>query len=400
MRIALLTSFFPPDVYSGIARYVEDLALGLSAQGMDVTVIAAGSNSERTEQRGPLKIYWLHGRSREKRDLLFPSIHFLQTSFKMYRILKKLHLKKPFDIIEYPNTEFIGIASLTLGLPSPKPHYIVRMASPRSSSPKHGNLPRINDLLECWQAKFSDAYISHSRANLSICEKVYRLHSRKPKTVILLGLQKNIKPPPKSRTFNDKLNIFFLGRMNSRKGFDILASAWPSIASQIPEARLVVAGEDLPCEHGNSFFQWAIKDMPSSALEKLHYHGMVSSEFRDILYQEAYICVMPSRYESFGIVLLETMQYRLPTVSTNVGGIPEVIQNGITGVLVPPGDPIALSNAVINLLQDPLLYNKISYSADKELNNRFTIERVAQQTEDFYLSVRKLAASKPNEKTL
>ena len=397
MRIALLTSFFPPDVQYGIARYVEDLAFGLIARGMDVTVIAAGSNSKKVEQRGDLKIYWLPGCHCEKRDLLFPSIHFLQTSFKMRSILKKLHAKNPFDIIEYPNTEFNGIISLFLGLPSHRPLYVIRMASPRSITPKMKTLPRLSDLLESWQAKRSDAYISHSMANLKICENSYRIAKHKPRRVILLGLPQNNQQTSKSGSTNGKLNIFFLGRMNRRKGFDVLASAWSRIATEIPNAHLVVAGEDLPCEHGDSFFQWAIRDMPSKARKKLQYHGIVSSEFRDTLYKEAYICVMPSRYESFGLVLLEAMQYRLPTVSTKVGGIPEVIQDGKTGVLVPPGDPIALSEAIVKLLQDPILYNKISRSTEKELKNRFTIERVAEQTDEFYRSLKGIEISKPTK---
>lgn len=399
MRIALLTSFFPPDVQYGIARYVEDLAFGLIARGMDVTVIASGSNSKKVEQRGHLKIYWIPGCRGEKRGLLIPSIHFLQTSFKMRSILKKLHAKNPFDIIEYPNTEFNGLISLFLGLPSHRLLYVIRMASPRSITPKMRTLPRLSDFLEYWQAKLSDAYISHSRANLKICENSYRIPKHRPSRVILLGLP-NKKRTQTSRSTNGKLNIFFLGRMNRRKGFDVLASAWPRIATQVPEAHLVVAGEDLPCEHGDSFFQWAIKDMPSNARKKLQYHGIVSSEFRDTLYQEAYICVMPSRYESFGLVLLETMQYRLPTVSTKVGGIPEVIQDGKTGVLVSPDDPIALGEAVIKLLQDPILHKKISRSTEKELKNRFSIERVAEETDEFYRSLKGIKISKPRENTL
>lgn len=400
MKIALLTSFFPPDVQYGIARYVEDLAFGLIARGMDVTVIAAGSNSKKVEQREHLKIYWIPGCHCSQRGLLFPSIHFLQTSFKMRSILKKLHAKNPFDIIEYPNAEFNGLMSLFLGLPSPVPLYVLRMASPRSITPKMKNLPRLSDLFEYWQAKLSDAYISHSRANLKICENLYRIPKHKPSRVILLGLPNNKKRTPKSRSNSDKLNIFFLGRMNRRKGFDVLASAWPRIATQVHEAHLVVAGEDLPCEYGDSFFQWAIKNMPSHARKRIQYHGIVSSEFRDTLYQEAYICVMPSRYESFGLVLLETMQYRLPTVSTKVGGIPEVIQDGKTGVLVSSDDPIALSEAVIKLLQDPILHKKISRSTEKELKNRFSIERVAEETDEFYRSLKGIEISKPRENTL
>ena len=383
MRVALLTSFFPPDAQTGIARYVEDLAFGLVAQGMDVTVIAVGSNETKIENRQHFKVYWIPGRSREKKSI-FPSIDLLRLSYKIWVILKKLHSKRPFDLIEYPNTDSTGCISILLGLPSPRPQYVIRLSSPMSVNPRKGTLPRLNGLLEFWQARLSDAYLSHSLANLKICEKIYRLQRQKPKQVILLGLQQNKNIVSKSSTIDGKLGILFLGHMESRKGFDVLASAWPNIVANVPNAYMVVAGADRPCKQGESFYQWAIRDMPPSALARLKYHGIVSSEFRDTLYQNAYLCVMPSRYESFGLVILEAMQYGLPTVGTNVGGIPEVIDNGKTGVLVPPDDPDALSNAIINLCQDHDRYNRIKHSLEKECAERFSIDRVAEQTHQFY----------------
>ncbi|MFT5728357.1 MAG: glycogen(starch) synthase [Desulforhopalus sp.] len=386
MRIALLTSFFPPDAQTGIARYVEDLAFSLIAKGIDVTVIAAGSNTFKVEQRGHLTIYWVTGLRRKKQNFL-PSIGFLKVSFKMRNILKKLHNKKPFDIIEYPNTEFTGILSILFGITLPRPHYIVRMASPMSVNPKKRFLPRVNGLLESWQAKLSDGYISHSLANLKVCDKIYQLPKSKPRQVIPLGLPQecffaaNHQPPCK------KILILFLGHMERRKGFDVLASAWPIIATALPQTHLVVAGIDRPCEHGDSFFRWATRNMPPNALARMRYYGMVDSDLRDTLYNDAYICVVPSRYESFGLILLEAMRYRLPTVSSNVGGIPEVITDGQTGVLVPPNDHIALSNAIINLCQDNHLYNRIKDSLEKEFTDRFTIDRVAEQTHQFYNSL-------------
>jgi len=386
MRIALLTSFFPPDTQSGIARYVEDLAYALIERGLDITVIAAGS-SKCVEQRGKLIIYWVPSFRNTKQNFLFPAFRYLLTSFRMWKILRVLHTKKPFDIIEAPNTESNGIASLILGLPSPKPLFVNRMSSPKSIFPKKSFLPRVSHLLENCQAKLATGYLSNSQENLIICEKAYKIINEKPRKVILHGLPtKKIlhKVPP---TLKTKLNILFLGRMELRKGFDILASAWPYIVAEVPEANLIVAGEDLPYQQGNSFFQWAIRDMPLYARDKLEYHGIISSEYRDSLYRESYLCVMPSRYESFGLVLIETMQYGLPVVSTKVGGIPEVIQNGKTGLLVPQDDPESLSKAVIQLLKDPALYQKIRNNLADEFQKRFTIERVAEHTEAFYLSL-------------
>lgn len=385
MRIALLTSFFSPEnEYDGIARYVEDLAFALIERGIDVIVIAAGENSAEEEQRGDLKIYRVANCRCKRRNLFFPSFHYLLTSFKMNRLLKRLHSKTPFDIIEYPNTRFNGIISLLLGLPSPSPIYVERMSSPRAINPKTGFKTSLTTLLETWQSRHSDALISNSRANLKTCEKIYHIPNHVPTAVIPHGIPPKKIDPPMSHSENNKLTIFFLGRMNRRKGFDVLAEAWPLIAEQVPEAQLIVAGEDLPCEHGDSFFHWSIKDMPTYARNRIHYHGKVSSKLRDTLYQEAYICVMPSRYESFGLVILEAMQYGVPTISSEVGGIPEVIENGKTGLLVPIENVMALSQATIKLLTNQSLYNQIKTTMREKIKHQFSSERVAAQTIEFY----------------
>lgn len=386
MRIALLSSFFPPNVQFGIARYVEDLAFGLTDRGLDVTIITIGPET-KFEKKGELNIYWIKEGHHRQSDLLIPSMHFLKTSIRMHRVLQKLHQTKPFDIIEYPNTEFNGLGSLLLGLPAPKPTFVIRMATPRSISPKRKSILRITEYLEAWQARLSDAFISHSHANLATCEREYKLTSTQPRCVILPGLPDLTNKPQKLIHSGIKQIILFLGRMNKRKGFDILASAWPDVAQKLPNAYLSVAGQDLPTMEGKSFFEEAVKNMPAFARERLNYHGVISSEFRDFLYQEAHLCVMPSRYESFGLVLLESMRFGLPIVSTNIGGIPEVIQNGRTGVLVPPEDPVALGTAIITLLKNPNIYEQIRTNALDHFQNKFTLDRFAEQTEIFYRSI-------------
>ena len=390
MRIALLTSFFPPDIqYDGIARYVEDLAFALTNKGMDVTVISGTSGSMKVEQNGLLTIYRIPSRRRGKLYSFLPSLHHIHTSFKFWRILKTLHEEAPFDIIEFPNTHVTGIMSLALGLPSPHPAFVERLSTPRAVNPKNGIIPSLNVLLESWQTRHSHALISNSKTNLEVCNQVYGLPEHIPSCVIPHGLSKIKKTHTRIDHNHEKIKIFFLGRMNKRKGFDILASAWPSIAEHVPSAQLIVAGVDLPCEHGDSFFHWSTKNLPSEAKKRIKFYGKVSSKKRDFLYQEAYICVMPSRYESFGLVALEAMQLGTPVISTTVGGIPEVIKNGITGLLVPSENPVELSKAVINLIKDKTLYNNIRENMKVALAEKHSIDQVAFNTIEYYKSIKR-----------
>ncbi len=81
--------------------------------------------------------------------------------------------------------------------------------------------------------------------------------------------------------------------------------------------------------------------------------GQVSGERLSELYRECSLFVAPSLWESFGLVFLEAMAQGKAVVGTTAGGIPEVVEDGLTGLLVPPGDANALAGAVLSLIGDP-----------------------------------------------
>ena len=390
MHIALLSAFFPPEEMHGIARYIEDLAIGLAQNGHNVTVISTSPNLRPIEQRSGITIYWIE-RSKSWWSSKLASLARFRDSQKIREVLCELHLNQPFDIIEYPNDGITAISILLQGISKPNPRFIVRLSSPKAIFKKNNLFPRLTELLEKWQTNLSDAIISNTFANLHLCEEIYKIPLHLARTVILHGIQQKNH----NIILNNSINkhgsyIFFIGRMENRKGFDILATAWPNVVAVVPDAKLLVAGEDIACEYGPSYFQWATRKMPQEALNNLQYLGPINAEQREILYSQCDFCVMPSRYESFGLVPLEIMRYAKPVISCQVGGIPEVITHGETGWLVPPEDPIALAEAIICLLKDKPLREKLGKAAQQDLKQRFTIERMISQTERFYSNMLKL----------
>lgn len=390
MRIALLTTFFPPEDMFGISRYVEDLAVGLTQNKHSVTVIAVSPESRPVEKRNEFIIYWVeNSKSRWSHRLV--SLALFRNSQKIRKLLNELHTLQPFDIVEYPNTDIAGLSALTQGISKPKPKFVIRLSSPKAIFKKSSILPRVTELLEKWQANLSDALIGNTHENLTLCEKLYNIPPHLPRTVILHGLNLNtnnrfVNPGPAIDNDSESY-VFFIGRMEHRKGFDILANAWTKVLAQIPSARLLVAGEDMACEHGPSFFDWATQNMTLASKATLKYLGPISAMQRERLYARCDFCVMPSRYESFGLVPLEVMKYAKPVISCQVGGIPEVIKHGTTGLLVPPEDPASLADAIVFLLRNKKLREELGEAAQKDLETNFSIERMVSETENFYLSL-------------
>ncbi|MBS1956920.1 MAG: N-acetyl-alpha-D-glucosaminyl L-malate synthase BshA [Cyanobacteria bacterium SZAS-4] len=98
--------------------------------------------------------------------------------------------------------------------------------------------------------------------------------------------------------------------------------------------------------------------------------------------------LITSDTESFCMSILEAMFFEVPSVATNVGGIPEVVENGVTGLIVPPGDAAQLTSAVEKLIQDPTLRKSLGKAAKHQAQARFSAEQIIPRYEQLYRSVR------------
>jgi starch synthase len=106
------------------------------------------------------------------------------------------------------------------------------------------------------------------------------------------------------------------------------------------------------------------------------------------LYSHAALFVCPSIYEPFGVINLEAMACQTPVVASAVGGILEVVQDGITGALVPPGDVGALTRAMTALLEDPARGLAMGRAGRGRVEERFGWDAAAARTEAIYAEAR------------
>ena len=140
---------------------------------------------------------------------------------------------------------------------------------------------------------------------------------------------------------DDRPVVGFVGRIEPRKGVLDLARAAPAIRAARPDVRVVVVGDD-PYRSDPGYVQ-AVRACPD-----VEHHGWVPDAAG--LMRHLAVLVAPSRQEPFGTVLAEAMAVGTPVVATRVGGLAEVVDDGVTGRLVAPGDPAALARAVLEVL--------------------------------------------------
>jgi glycosyltransferase involved in cell wall biosynthesis len=99
------------------------------------------------------------------------------------------------------------------------------------------------------------------------------------------------------------------------------------------------------------------------------------------------VSVMPSLNEALSNVLLESMAAGAPTVATRVGGTPEAVVDGQTGLLVPPADADALATAIIRLLADTALASHLGHAARQRIADVYSVKRMVRATEDVYVEL-------------
>ncbi len=177
--------------------------------------------------------------------------------------------------------------------------------------------------------------------------------------------------------------LLFVGRLASNKGLVRLVEAFAPLARQDPLATLVLVGED-------GGVGTAV-DERSRALgleRRVRRVGHIADERRlASAYREARALVLPSDYEAFGLVLLEALAQGTPVVASRVGGIPEVIDDGRTGVLVPPGSTPALEEALRRLWEDPALGRRLGEAGRATVVPRYSWEAVAGDIDRIYREV-------------
>lgn len=142
--------------------------------------------------------------------------------------------------------------------------------------------------------------------------------------------------------YRDK-NVLFLGRLGERKGVYDLLNAIPEVLKVVPEAKFFLGGD-------GEIEECKAVAKKLGIAENVHFLGWVRNEEKEEYLKKCGTYVLPSYHEGMPMSVLEAMSYGLATISTNVGGIPQVINNGVDGIRFNPGDIGALSKGLIHLL--------------------------------------------------
>lgn len=238
--------------------------------------------------------------------------------------------------------------------------------------------------------KQADAYIAHTNF-----EREYLLGRAIPaEKITVIGAGVDAKPflNPTQRLLTRKdlgLNdnspvITTIGKQNTRKCFDVLLNAMPQIWAEYPSTQLLMAGS--AGDHTAKILEM-VKAFPPEKQNQVVIKTGFSEEEKPSLLSAGDVFVLPSAYESFGIVFAEAWAAGKPVVGANAGAIPSVIEEGKDGLLFEYKNPQSLATAVITLFNHPAQAREMGQAGQTKVQRQFTWEAVTDKLRVVYRDV-------------
>ena len=184
--------------------------------------------------------------------------------------------------------------------------------------------------------------------------------------------------PPCQVISPDRPTVLFFGRLSPYKGLDVLLQAAPHVAARVPGVRIVIAGQPVP-----GYRVPPLPDVPNGGCVKLLEQYIPSAQVAT-LFEAATVVACPYVDATQSGVVLTAYAFERPVVATTTGGLPEYVRHEETGLLVPPGDPLALAEALVRLLQDHALRARLAAGICRREQTDLRWDRVAEATLDVY----------------
>ena len=379
MKILMLTWEYPPRVVGGISKVVYDLSHRLIKDGHQVTVVTYrdGDTSYYEDDEG-INVY------RVDNYMIHPNNFvdwIMQLNFNMVAKASELMNKfGKFDVI-HAHDWLVSYAAKSL-----KEAYDVPMVATIHAT-ENGRNSGIHDETQRyindseWQLTYeASEVIVNSNYMKNEIQRIFGLPYDKinviPNGVKLdkfEGIERDYDLRRQYAMDNEKI-ILYVGRLVYEKGVQNLIGAMPKILENYHDSKLVI------CGRGGMMDELKQEAHNLGIDEKVYFVGYCDAAKVQKMYINADVAVFPSTYEPFGIVALEGMLSGTPTVVSDVGGLNEIVEHGVTGMKSYAGNSNSIADSILALLYDQELCNRVSKNAIEVVKEKYNWNIIAQAT--------------------
>lgn len=388
LRICLLSATYPPNQYEGVGRLTHLMAQGLFEIGHTVHVITRGQQETVSFYDGAY-VHKIPLPNKYGRYRMFPKLyHSLNHSHAAHDKIKRLILNDGIQIVDSPLWQFDGLVTAVSGDIPVVVRLVTALRQIAALQKDVAADARLVGEMEQTLLERATYLLPNTQATLNTIRSVYNIQPAPDRYKIvpygIIPVDDEAVRPFNPNTPPDSFTILYLGRLEKRKGIQDLFAAIPQVLIKIPNVHFIIAGADN--SHRDGFQQQTgltyaayFQQQYSKFSSYVSFLGQVSEEKLNRLYQSCDLFVAPSLYESFGLIYLEAMNYGKPVIGCRAGGIPEVIDEGVTGLLSEPETPDDLAEKIIKLLQNPSLLHDMGLAGRTQLLNKFTHVQMARK---------------------
>ena len=394
MHIAYLALDYPrKNSGGGVGTIVQTLARSFVASGHKVTVVVIlnpGETLQTWDDEGvrvigfrPLQFSWYISKIPMIGGWFALPFREFERSWSAWRVLRQENRNRGFDLIEITETAGLVSAFFLRGIP-----IVARLHGEQYTYCNYTpGLPlsvgvRLSRLIQRSALRRCVLLISPSKAHAREIRNEFGVHS--PPIEIVPNTFYLPKTETQTRSHKPEPIVLFAGRLERHKGVLLIIKAAAVVIQKRSDVQFVFAGANHPSLK-NEVLDQLIQDSGLSDHILLLGHLRRADLFK--WYQKAVLCVLPSYYETFGIAALEPMAFGLPVISTTAGALPEVIEDGKTGILVPPGDVQALAKAILSLLTDQAKARQMGNQGKVRAQTYFDIDSVVERSIELYRRV-------------
>lgn len=410
LTICLLSQGYLPEVNGGIPRLTYDLACGLAERGHIVHVLTKSACDHNTVDFE--NDVWVHRLIPNPEAAPHPAglqapPRIWQHSATLLHELYWINSIHPIDIVEGPVWDAEGIAAILDGslrvvtsLHTPLRSWIKTNPHLVDGSPAQQQF--FQDLIaaETLVVERADGVRANSQAIVKTMREAYGIEFLPGQLAVVPHGMQDRSAQASTQTKDNFIDVLFTGRFELRKGIDVLLKAIPQLCLDHPRARFILVGDD-PVLADGTCFAGLFRQLHASApfLDRVIFAGAVSDKELETYLTKCDIFVAPSRYESFGLVFLEAMMFGKPVIGCRAGGMTEVIEEGVTGLLAEPGDTETLSAALDSLISDEPKRKAFGEAGRAAFLAQYTRDKLIDRTLEFYRQVMQSPKPSPSPST-
>jgi glycosyltransferase involved in cell wall biosynthesis len=371
VKVCFVCNEYPPAKHGGIGTFVQSLGRALTQAGNSVRVIGyepSAREAIRKDQDQGVSIW----------RLAVPRVPFgwALARANVYRTLAAWARAGEIDVVEV--ADYQGGAAFWPGLQVP---LVTRI---------HGSLTYYADELKTAVGKLerrlersslerSDFICSVSRYAAERTRGIFGLKDRE-----ISVIYNSVNVFDVESQLRAKDSVVFAGTVTRKKGIISLIRSWPEVLKNRPNAELHVYGKDGMTEEGQSLTKKLKSSLSPGMQTSVHFHGHVDASTLRQALRRARVSAFPSYSEAFSLAPMESMAEGCPTIFTKHATGRELIDDGRHGLLVDPDRPEEISNAIVRVLEDDQLAERLGAGGRRRILEDFNPAEVVRKNEAFY----------------